>query len=292
MNTPSKSRPALGRVGIWSGELRFGEAGRRAEAAAELEELGYGTLWFPGGVGGDVTGDVDGLLAATKKATIGTGILNIWRHEPKDVGDWWRGVPEDKQARVMLGLGVSHQALIGADYGKPLTVMTRYLDGLDAAGVPAESRCLAALAPKMLDLSRDRSAGTHPYLSTPEHSRVARERVGPDAIVAPEQGVVLERDPAVAREMARKAVSFYTKLPNYVNNWLRLGFTQDDVDQISDRLIDGLFAWGGVDEIKARVDAHIDAGADHVCLQVIAPSGDEGWEYLRNAWRELAKALV
>ena len=292
MSTPSKSRPALGRIGIWSGEIRFADAGRRAEAAAELEELGYGTIWFPGGIGGDITADIDALLAATRRATIGTGILNIWRHEPKDVGAWWRGLPEGQKGRVMLGLGVSHQLLIGADYGKPLMVMTRYLDGLDAEGVPAESRCLAALAPRMLDLSRDRSAGTHPYLVTPEHSRVCRDRVGPDAIVAPEQGVVLESDPALAREMARKAVGFYTKLPNYVNNWLRLGFTQEDVDTLSDRLIDGLFAWGDAAAVKARVDQHLAAGADHVCLQVIAPSGDEGWPYLRDAWRELAKALI
>ena len=155
--TPHAARDrarGLGRIGIWSLELRFGDPGQAQEAAAELDELGYGALWFPGGVGGDVFGDFERLLRATRRVTIATGIINIWKHEPAAVGGWWAGLAAADKARSLLGLGVSHGPLIGEAWGKPLEVMGRYLDGLDAAGVPAERRCLAALGPKMLDLSR------------------------------------------------------------------------------------------------------------------------------------------
>ncbi len=245
-------RTHLGRIGIWSGELRFGDAAEGQKAMAELDELGFGAIWIPGGFGGDILDAVDRGLAATKKAVIATGIINIWKHEPEEIGGWWRGLSDDHKSRVMLGLGVSHGPMIGADYQKPLAKMTSFLDGLDAQGIPSDNLCMAALAPKMLKLSGERTAGTHPYLVTPAHSAIAREAVGPNKLVAPEQHVVLETDPARAREMGRAALQAYMQFPNYVNSWRRLGFSEEDVAG-SDRLIDEIIAWGGTDVIVERV---------------------------------------
>ncbi|MFT3966938.1 MAG: TIGR03620 family F420-dependent LLM class oxidoreductase [Sphingobium sp.] len=283
----------IGRIGIWSMELRFGDQGQAAEAVAELDELGYGALWVPGGIGGDLTGDLQRLLSASSRITLASGILNIWKHEAADVAAWWKGLPVDYRSRLLLGLGVSHSHIVGENYAKvkPLTLMRSYIDALDDAGVPGEALCLAALGPKMLELARDRTAGVHPYLVTPDHSAIARAAVGPERLVAPEQGVVLESDPARARELARKALSQYQAYPNYRNSWLRLGFTEAEIDSADDRLVDALFAWGSVDRIKARVDAHFDAGADHVCLQVVTGAGLD-IAAARPAWRELAAALI
>jgi probable F420-dependent oxidoreductase len=284
--------PRLGRIGIWSMELRFGDPGAAAEAAAELDELGYGALWIPGGIGGDLLADVDRLLGATQRATIATGILNIWKHEPADVARWWNDLPADRQARVLIGLGVSHSHIVGEAYAKPLSAMRAYLDGLDVGGVPPEARCLAALAPKMLELSRDRAAGTHPYLVTPEHTATSHAAIGPDRLLAPEQGVVLATDPVQARTLARQALAGYLGYPNYQNSWYRLGFTEADLaDGGSDRLVDALFAWGPVDRIAERVNAHFAAGADHVCLQLITGAGVDV-AAARAGWRELAAALL
>jgi probable F420-dependent oxidoreductase len=285
-------RTRLGRVGVWSLELRFGDPGQAVDAAAELDELGFGALWIPGGVGGDVLGDVARLLSATHNTVIATGILNIWKHDAREVGEWWSALPTHRKERVLLGLGVSHGPLIGETYRKPLTVMGAYLTQLSAQGLPAANLCLAALGPKMLELSRDRTAGAHPYLVTPEHSAMARELLGPDALLAPEQGVVLETDPGRARELARQAMARYVLLPNYVNSWRRLGFTEDEISSVSDRLIEALFAWGGMDRIAERVNAHLAAGADHVCLQVIGGAGPPDVGAIRPAWRELAAALL
>lgn len=280
----------LGRIGIWSFELRFADRAETAEAAAELEALGYGTIWVPGGIDDQVLGDVDHLLGATTKAVIGTGIINIWKQPAADVGAWWAGQSAGRRARTMLGFGISHGPLI-EDYAKPVETMAAYLDGLDAAGMGPERRCLAALGPKMLDLARDRTAGAHPYLVTAAHSRIARERLGPGALLAPEQGVVLESDPARARAIAREALASYLRLPNYVNSWRRLGYGEDDVEG-SDRLIDDLFLWGDMDRIRAGVKAHFDAGADHVCLQVIRGDTRSHSDLPRAQWRELAAALL
>jgi probable F420-dependent oxidoreductase len=279
----------MGRVGIWSMELRFGDPGAGAETAAELEELGYGALWIPGGIDDAVLGDVDRLLSATKKLAIGTGIINVWKQQPEDVAAWWKGQSADRQARVMLGLGVSHAPLIGETWGKPLGLMRDYMDKLDAAGLPRSASCIAALGPKMLELAGQRTAGAHPYLVTPEHSAIARKVMGPGKLVAPEQGVVVESDPAKARELARAALEHYRFMPNYTNNWVRLGFTEDDIESLSDRLIDGLFAWGTPAKIAERVKAHHDAGADHVCLQVVS-GGD--FDKTRADYRALAEAVV
>jgi len=280
----------IGRIGIWSMELRFGDKGQSAEVAAELDALGYGAIWVPGGIGGDVTGDLDHLLESTRKIAIATGILNIWKHEPAEISDWFTALPADQRSRVMLGLGVSHGPLIGEAWAKPLTVMRTYVDGLEAGGISADHMCLAALGPKMLELAAARTAGAHPYLITPEHTALAREIMGPGKLLAPEQGVILESDPVKARELGRGAVEHYRRLPNYCNSWKRLGLTDEDIESASDHLIDAIFAWGGVEQVKTRVQAHFDAGADHVCLQVI--SGDKAMAAPIAAYRELAAALI
>jgi probable F420-dependent oxidoreductase len=282
----------LGAIGVWSGEFRSGDPSERSEAAAELEALGYGAIWIPGGAGGDVFGDVDLLLAATARAAVGTGIINIWKHEPADLGRWRRGLSPERQARLMLGLGISHGPIIGEAYGKPVATMSAYLDKLDTEGVAADGRCLAALGPKMLDLARDRTAGSHPYLVPVEHTAFARERLGPEALLAPEHGVILEKDPDKARAVAREALSLYLRLPNYTSNWRRFGFSEDEVANPSDRLVDALFAWGDLDQIGRRVRAHLDAGADHVCVQVIRGATGADRSLPRQAWRELAAALL
>ncbi len=269
-STQDRSR-GFGRVGIWSMELRFGDPALAADAARQVEALGYGAIWVPGGVGGDVLGDIERLLHATQKIKFATGILNIYRQDAAYVAAWWNAKPAEIHERTLLGIGVSHASLIGTEYRKPLGAMKDYLDALDRAGVPAERRCLAALGPKMLELARGRSAGAHPYLVTPEHTAQARAILGPDAFLAPELGVVLETDPAKARALARTAVEPYLVMPNYANNWRRLGFSDPEITGAVDRLIDSLFAWGSAEQIAARVQQFHAAGADHVCLQVLHP---------------------
>lgn len=281
--------PQIGRVGVWATELRFGDTGAIDEAAVELEALGYGAVWIPGGIDDQVLGDVDRLLSKTSRITIGTGIINIWKQNAADVAAWWKGQSAERQARVWLGVGVSHAMLIGADWMKPIAKTRQWLDEALAAGLPGDALCVAALGPQMLALARDKTGGAHPFLATPEHTAAARAILGPGKQLAPEQGVVLESDREAARALARGALQMYAQLPNYANNWKRYGFTDEDIATMSDRLIDGLFAWGGPAEIAARVKAHHDAGADHVCIQVISGSGLEG---ARAAWRELAGVLV
>jgi probable F420-dependent oxidoreductase len=274
---------ALTGTGVWANELRYADPAEINDAAAELESLGYAALWIPD-VGGPVFEALDRLFDVTSGVAVATGILNVWQHTPTDVIAWWETLPDDRRDRMLLGLGVSHAPLIGEGWGQPLATMNRFLDALDAGGVPAGSRCLAALGPKMLELARHRSAGAHPYLVTPEHTERARTALG-DAALYVEQGVVLESDPGAARATASAALEIYCTLPNYVRSWKRLGFTDDDVSARSDRLIDALFAWGDADSINARVDEHRQAGADHVCIQVLeAPGGTP----LREAWRALA----
>jgi probable F420-dependent oxidoreductase len=283
-------------IGIWSGELRYGDEGERRDAAAELETLGYTALWIPD-VGGDVFGALRDLLDATSTIVAATGILNLWMHSAAEVGQGLADLDADHPGRTLLGIGVSHSLLIeqthpGA-YAKPLSVTRNYLDELDAVSptVPVERRVLAALGPKMLELARDRAAGAHPYLVTPEHTKTAREVLGDGPMLLPEQHVVLETDPARARALAREGLSVYLQLPNYVNNWRRLGFTEDDFgDGGSDRLVDHVVVWGDEATIAARVQAHFDAGADHVCVQ--AYTGSERTEFPRAEWRALAPALV
>jgi probable F420-dependent oxidoreductase len=286
----------LGAVGIWSAALRYGDRGEARDAAAELEALGYGTLWIPGGIGGDIFDAASALLGATSRVVLATGVLNLWQHEPADVGAAHARLTSAHPDRFLLGVGVSHALLVDADqpgrYGRPLDATRRYLDALDAATppVPVAERALAALGPRMLALARDRSRGAHPYLVTPEHTSRARAELGDGPLLAPEQSAVLEPDPARARELARQHLAIYLQLPNYVRNLRRLGFSDEDVAPPgTDRLVDGIVAWGDAGAIARRVRDHRDAGADHVCVQVIAPDLRLP---PRDAWRELGPALV
>jgi probable F420-dependent oxidoreductase len=279
-------------TGIWSSALRYGDVGAAREAAAELESLGYTAVWLPD-VGGDVWAPLDAVLDATTAMTAATGILNIWMHEPAEAAAEFARLTAAHGQRFLMGLGVSHGPFINAtgkgNYTKPLTHMSEYLDGLDAAEppVPASDRVLAALGPKMLELARTRAAGTHPYLVVPEHTAMARQALGDGPLVAPEQAVVLSTDPVRARQLAREHLSIYLGLPNYVNNWFRLGFTEEDtLDGGSDRLVDALVVWGDEEAILARVQAHRDAGADHVCLQVL------GEDLPMDDWRRLAPVVT
>jgi probable F420-dependent oxidoreductase len=293
LSSPGRTPAArLGRIGVWSGELRFAGAEAGVAAARELEAMGWPTAWIPGGLDDKVLDDVDGLLSATERLTIATGILNIWKYEPAEVGAWWRGQTPERQARVMIGVGVSHAPAIGEAYQRPVETMRNYVSRLLDEGVPRESLCVAALGPKMLELSAELTAGAHPYLVSPEHTAIARKTLGPDALLAPEQGVVLETDPVRARELARQALAIYLKLPNYVNSWRRLGFSEDDVTAPSDRLVDALFAWGDAEAIRQRVQAHFDAGADHVCLQVVSGPMRANLEPALAVWRALAPVLL
>lgn len=274
-------------IGIWSSELRYGDRAEAADSAAELEELGFTALWIPD-VGGPLFESLDNLIGATRTTTIATGILNVWMHEPSVVNDWWATVSPENRTRVLLGLGVSHGALIGEQWAKPLAKMRSYLDELEAGDErpPSDQLCIAALGPKMLQLAADRTAGSCPYLVTPEHTAIAREAIGEGGLFV-EQGFVLERDAETARNTARQVLEMYFGLPNYANNWKRLGFTDEDIESRSDRLIDALVAWGDVEDVAKRVDEHFAAGADHVCLQTIAVPGTDP----RPAWREVA-ALI
>ncbi|MBM3693585.1 MAG: LLM class F420-dependent oxidoreductase [Actinobacteria bacterium] len=275
----------LNGLGVWSGELRYGDPTEAAADAVALEAMGYTAAWIPD-VGGPLFEAFDNLLAATSTIVIASGICNVWYHPPTEVGEWFAGLPADQRDRVMLGIGISHGPLIGDQYGRPLATMREYLDGLDAVGFPVDQRCIAALGPKMLELARDRTAGSHPYLVTPKHTAFARETLGPDKGLFVEQGVVLETDPAAAREVAKASVAFYLGLPNYVNNWKRVGFTDDEIQGCADRFIDEVFVWGDADTIRARIDQHHAAGADHVCIQVLGASQAPGGN--RAVWETLA----
>lgn len=297
MGTDASGAPRLGRVGIWSFELRYGDVAAIGDAAAELESLGYSTLWVPGGVGGAVFDDCERLLAATERLPVATGILNLWYHSIQETCDGHARVTTAYPGRFVLGIGVSHAVLVDSQepgqFAKPMEVTRAFLDDIDAhvPSVPKGERVLAALGPKMLELARDRTAGAHPYLVPPEHTKSAREILGPGALLAPEQHVVLETDPATAREVARESLALYLTLANYQNSWRRAGFTEDDVRAPgSDRLVDAIVAWGDEAAIARRVQEHLDAGADHVCIQVAKAQSTS--EMPLDAWRALAPALV
>lgn len=276
-------------TGIWSGELRrHADRDEAADAAVELEELGYSALWIPGGDPATALDAMSGLLRATQSVTVASGILSIWMHDPELLAAQRAELSDSSEGRFLLGLGVSHAPLVGEDrYEKPLTMMRSFLDSLDVAApvVLPGTRVLAALGPRMLELARDRALGAHPYLVTVEHTRRAREILGVEKFLGPEQGVVLETDPDLARAIARGHLERYLKLPNYTNNLRRLGFDDADLsDGGSNRLVDEVVAWGDADAIRARVEAHREAGADQVLIQVL--TGREGLP--REEWRALA----
>lgn len=280
-------------VGVWSSQLRYSDATEAAEAAAELDELGFTALWIPD-VGGPVFDAVGRLMAATKKTVIATGILNLWMHSAEDVAQSYSALTDEHGDRFLLGIGVSHAPLIDAGqpgrYRKPLAATAAFLDAIDATPrpVPVDRRVLAALGPKMLQLSADRSRGAHPYLSTPEHTASARATLGDGPLLLPEQTAIFCDTAEEARSIGADWLRSYLALPNYANNLLRSGFSQDDLDQVSDRLLDAIIAWGDEEAIMRRVDEHRSAGADHVCVQVLTADAQA---FPREQWRRLAAAL-
>jgi probable F420-dependent oxidoreductase len=280
----------LGRVGIWSRGLRDAlesGSGEGAEAAAELEDLGYSALFLPGGAGGRLLDAVEAGCAATASVAVVTGILNLWSHEPDEVNTRFASIDMEHPGRFQLGIGISHAPMIGDRYEKPLAKTRSYLASLS---VPGNRILVAALGPKMLELSRDRASGTHPYFVPVEHTVFARSIVGTERVVAPEIAVLLETDASVARAEARKFMELYLGLPNYTNNLLRHGFDESDLaDGGSDRLVDAIVAWGDESAIAARVQEHLDAGADHVCMQVV---GGDRTALRREEWRRLAPAVT
>jgi probable F420-dependent oxidoreductase len=289
----------IGRVGIWTFTLDLQPAAKAQEAAAEIEELGFGALWIPEALGREAFTNSALLLAGTDRIVVATGIANIWARDPMAMAGAQKTLAEAYPERFLLGIGVSHAPLVGMrghQYDKPLSAMRRYLDAMDAAPFMAAApttpppRVIAALAPKMLALAAERAWGSHPYFVPPEHTASARKVLGRGPLLAPEQAVVLDTNAATAREVARAHMSTYLGLPNYVNNLKRLGFTDDDIGSGgSDRLVDAIVAWGTVDTIAARVKAHHDAGADHVCVQVL--DADPRVLPMRQ-WRELAAVLL
>ena len=270
-----KDRPArlsgdmgieLGRIGIWRHAT-----GLTPELAAEVEALGYGAIWIGSSPGGDLR-LAEQLLDATDHIAVATGIVNVWKDDAATVGASYHRIAARHPDRFLLGLGIGHPEAT-QEYRQPYATLVSYLDELDDLGVPAEARVLAALGPKVLALAARRTAGAHPYLVTPDHTREARQLLGAGPLLAPEQKVVLETDPERARAIGRPRVEKpYLGLSNYLANLRRLGWTDADLaDGGSDRLIDALVLHGDAEAIGRGITAHLDAGADHVAIQVLGP---------------------
>jgi len=287
----------LSRIGAWLGPLSSRSAAETREFAPELEELGYGALWFAEGVGTkECFTQAATLLSWTERAVVATGIANIYARDPMATANGAKTLADAYPGRFLLGIGVSHAPSVatrGHEYAKPIATMRSYLDAMDAAAFraaePAEQPpcVLAALGPKMLELAAERTRGAHPYFTPPEHTAFAREVMGADAWLAPEQAFVLETDPSSARAKAREHMAYYLALDNYRRNLVRLGFAEDDfADAGSDRLVDAIVAWGDVDAVRGRVKAHLDAGADHVCVQAV---GEDPLGELRQVAPALAE---
>lgn len=296
MSTPSVD---LGRVGIWYGGVDALPTPEARRAAQLVEELGFGALWVAEAVGRDPFVSSAILLDATSKLALATGIANIYARDPMTMVAGQKTLAEAFPGRFLLGLGVSHGHLVAGirkhDYSKPYSYMAEYLDKMDKALFMARGpeddggRLLAALGPKMLSLAATRANGAHPYFTTPEHTAIARSAMGADALLAPEQMVVLSTDADEARRIGRAGMKIYLGLPNYWNNLLRLGFTEDDrADGGSNRLVDAIVAWGTPDQIAERVAQHHAAGADHVCVQVL----QDGAAMPEQQWRDLAAVLL
>ena len=273
----------LGRIGVWSWPFSTAPAGAVRDAARAIEDMGYGSLWFPETVARETFAASSLLLETTREIAVATGISNIWARDAVAMSAGAQALGEAHPGRFLLGLGVSHPASVanrGGSYRPPLSAMREYLIAMEQApymgpepGVPVPV-VLGALGPKMLSLAGRRTTGAHPYFVPVDHTRIAREALGPDPILAPEQGVVLEDDPDRAREIARSYTTKYLGLPNYARNLRRLGWDESELaDGGSDRLVDALVAWGSPEAITERVQEHFAAGADHVSIQVLTEDG-------------------
>ncbi len=272
----------LGRIGVWALQPKLS-----TELVRALEQLGYGAVWI-GNSSGDDLHIADQLLAATDRLTVATGIVNIWKDAASSIAAAQRRLAEAYPGRFVLGIGTGHPEL-SSDYRHPYQAVVGYLDVLDDRGVPKDDRVLAALGPRVLALARDRTRGAHPYLVTPDHTREAREILGPDVLLAPEQKVVIEPDPGRARALARPMVEPYLGLRNYLANLRRLGFTDTDfADGGSDALLSALVAHGDPTTAAKRIEEHFAAGADHVAIQLIAAPGTDPLD----GYRQLAAKLT
>ncbi|WP_343571665.1 LLM class F420-dependent oxidoreductase [Mycobacterium sp.] len=273
--------PDLGRYGVWLASRSVSP-----NVARQIESLGYGAVWVGGSPDADLSW-VEPALAETSTLQLATGIINIWASPAAQLAESFHRIESAYPGRFLLGIGVGHPEHTDV-YQKPYDALVGYLDELDGASVPTSRRLLAALGPKMLALSAERSAGAHPYLTTPEHTAQAREVVGNTVFLAPEHKVVLTENADEAREIGRRTVEFYLDLSNYVNNWRRLGFTDNDVRKPgSDKLIDAVVAHGTAEQVAAHLDEHLAAGADHVAIQVLG--GPDG--KLLGALEALAEPL-
>lgn len=289
----------LGRVGVWSGQFGMMPASALRDVVPEIESLGFRTLWFPESFAKEAFAHAATLLAAGEHSIAASGIANIWARDATAMINGARTLEDAYPGRLLLGIGVSHAPSAkkrGGAYRKPFSMMVDYLDAMEAAlytgPQPQQDPplALAALGPKMLDLAATRTAGAHPYFVPVEHTVFAREIMGPDALLAPEQAIVLATDPRDARAIARSHTVHYLKLPNYRNNLLRLGWSEKDTAGAgSDALVDAVVAWGDVAAIRDRVAAHFSAGADHVGVQVLNGSNEE---FPIRELRELAPALL
>ena len=265
MTDADSLKPGLGRFGVWT----FGAV--TPDQAVEIEKLGYGAVWIGGSPAGGLN-DVEPILERTDTLQVATGIVNVWTAPAKQVADAYHRIEDAYPGRFLLGIGIGHPEHT-EEYRKPYDVLVEYLDVLDEECVPTSRRVVAALGPKVLKLSAQRSAGAHPYLTTPEHTAQARDVIGNSVFLAPEHKVVLTTDADQARAIGRDTVDFYLNLSNYLNNWKRLGFTDEDIAKPgSDKLIDAVVAHGTADDIAKRLGEHLDAGADHVTIQVLGGS--------------------
>ncbi|HEV8625834.1 MAG TPA: LLM class F420-dependent oxidoreductase [Acidimicrobiia bacterium] len=269
---------ALGTLGIWQFTVKA-----TPELAVEAERLGYGTVWIGGSPDGSLD-QAEALLDATERITVATGIVNMWKDDAATVAASYHRLEGKHPGRFLLGVGIGHREQT-QEYRSPYDKIVEYLDQLDDAGVPPGRRVLAALGARVLELSAARAAGAHPYLTTPDHTASARKVLGPDALLAPEHKVVVDPDAERARAIGRKVVKRYLGLVNYRQNLLRFGFSEDDLaGEGSDRLVDALALHGDAETVARGLRAHLEAGADHISIQVLG--GD-----LVPAYRALAEAL-
>jgi probable F420-dependent oxidoreductase len=289
----STSSTQLGRLGIWSMELRGADKPAIHDAVAALDEQGWRALWIAGAGGPGLWSDADGLLAAAPNASVAFGVMSIWSPDARSAAEDFRRLTAAHGNRLVAGLGVStpeSAASVGKEFGTALSAMNRFLDELDGAARPiaASDRILGALGPRMVALAGERAAGIHPFLVTPESNTTNRQLAGPGSLIAPHLAVVLETDPAKARAIARRGVGMFIGFPSYQKNLRRLGFGDEDlVPGGSDRLIDAVVAWGTLDDVERRVREHWDAGADHVALHVLSSNGG----LPSREWKELSALL-